>query len=141
MYIEKYVRKKADRLVKAHGTSDPEKLIKGKKSVTFDFLPMNDNLNGFYKYISPKKQIASVNDYLEGLVRQYACFHELGHVEFKHKGRLLLNAPGNNDRKEEYEADLFATYMVVKHNGITLENVEEFVLPKRVGELIHKFLQ
>ncbi len=134
------MREKAGKLIKAQGTSDPDKLLASKKSITFSYLPMTDSINGMYQYISSKKQILSVNDYLEGLVRQYACFHELGHVEFKHKGKLLLNAPGINERKEEYTADLFATYMVIKHNGITLENINEFILPKRVSELVHKFL-
>lgn len=134
------MREKADQLIKAQGTSDPDKLLKSKKNITFSYLPMTEAINGMYQYISAKKQILSVNDFLEGLERQYASFHELGHVELKHKGKLLLNAPGINDRKEEYAADLFATYMVVRHNGITKENVEEFMLPKRVEELIHKFL-
>jgi Zn-dependent peptidase ImmA (M78 family) len=140
LYIEKYVRGKVDKLIKKQGTSDPSKLLASKKSVTINYLPMSDNINGLYKYISPKKQFLAVNDDLEGLVRDYACFHELGHVELKHKGKLLLNAPGINDRKEEYEADLFATYALVKHHCITLENISEFFLPKRVNELIHKFL-
>lgn len=140
LYIEKYVREKADELVKEQHTSDPDALIDSKKSVTFNYVPMNDTINGLYKYISPKKQILAVNDYLQGLERQYAAFHELGHAVFEHKGRLLLNCPGISDIKEEYVADLFATYMVVKHNSITKENVDEYRLPKRVGELIRKFL-
>ena len=140
LYIENFVREKVDKLIKRQGTSDPNELIASKKSITFCYLPMNGNINGMYKYISSKKQILSINDYLEGLDRQYACFHELGHVEFKHKGKLLLNAPGINERKEEYMADLFATYMVIKHNSITLENINEFILPDRVNELAHKFL-
>lgn len=140
LYIEKYVRDKADKLVKKQGTSDPDALLASKKSVTFSYLPMNDTINGLYKYISKKKQILSVNDYLQGLERQYAAFHELGHVECEHKGKLLFNCPGVAEIKEEYEADLFATYMIIKHNGITLENIYEFVLPKRVRELAHKFL-
>lgn len=140
MYIEKCVREKADRLVKKQRTSDPDALLKSKKSITFDYIPMNGIINGLYKYISPKKQILAVNDCLQGLERQYASFHELGHAVFEHKGRLLLNCPGISDIKEEYVADLFATYMVVKHNSITKENVDEYRLPERVGELIHKFL-
>jgi Zn-dependent peptidase ImmA (M78 family) len=140
LYIEKLVREKADKLIKKQGTSDPDALLDSKKSLTFSYLPMNDTINGLYKFISKKKQISSVNEYLQGLHRQYACFHELGHVEFKHKGKFLLNCPGVDDIKEEYEADLFATYMVIKHNGITKENINEFILPKRVQELAYKFL-
>jgi Zn-dependent peptidase ImmA (M78 family) len=140
LYIEKCVREKADMLIKKQHTSDPDILINSKKSVTFRYMPMNGIINGLYKYISPKKQILAVNDYLEGLERQYASFHELGHVVFKHKGRLLLNCPRISDIKEEYEANLFATYMIVKHNNITKENVDEYTLPKKVSELIHKFL-
>jgi Zn-dependent peptidase ImmA (M78 family) len=140
LYTVKYIRDAADRLIKRQHTTDPVELLDSRKSVSYKYVPMSDNVNGLYKYISPKKQILSINNYLEGLQRQYASFHELGHVVFKHKGRLLLNCLGVSDIKEEYEADLFSTYMVMRHNGITKENVDEFVLPKRVRELIHKFL-
>jgi Zn-dependent peptidase ImmA (M78 family) len=140
LYTVKYIREAADKLIKEEQTIDPVALLNSRKSVTCSFVPMSDNVNGLYKYISAKKQILSVNDYLEGLERQYASFHELGHVVFKHRGRLLLNCPGVNDIKEEYEADLFSTYMVIRHNGITKQNADEFFLPKRVSELIYKFL-
>jgi Zn-dependent peptidase ImmA (M78 family) len=68
------------------------------------------------------------------LNRQEAAFHELGHVVCGHKGRLLLNCPSVNDIKEEYEANLFSIYMIMKHNVITRENVDDFVLPKRVRD-------
>jgi Zn-dependent peptidase ImmA (M78 family) len=93
LHIEKYVRKKADNLIKAQSTSDPDNLLASNKNITFRYLPMTDSINGMYQYISDKKQILAVNDYLEGLERHYACFHELEHVELEHKRRFLLNAP------------------------------------------------
>jgi Zn-dependent peptidase ImmA (M78 family) len=136
----RYIREAAERLIKKEHTTDPDKLIASKKNITFEETPMTKNINGIYQHISEKQQILSINMYLQGLHRQYAIFHELGHVVCGHKGRLLLNCPSVNDIKEEYEANLFSTYMVMKHNGITKENVDEFVLPKKVQELIHKFL-
>jgi Zn-dependent peptidase ImmA (M78 family) len=141
LYTVKRIRGMIDKLIQKQGTSDPDALLLSKKNVTFKYLPMTGNINGMYSYISSKKQILSVNDYLQGFERQYASFHELGHVECKHKGKLLLNCPSINYIKEEYEADLFSTYMMIKHHGITKENIDEFVLPRRVSELIHKFLK
>lgn len=140
LYIENYISEVADKLVKRQGTSDPDMLIRSRKNVTFSYFPMNETINGLYEYISAKKQILAVNDYLEGIDRQYASFHELGHVVLKHKGKLLLNCPGINNIKEEYEADLFATYMIVKHNNITKDTLNSFVLPKRITDLVYKFL-
>jgi Zn-dependent peptidase ImmA (M78 family) len=140
LYKENYIKEIADNLINTQGTTDPKILIDSKKTVYFRFAPMSSAINGMYSYISEDEQIIVVNDSLDGLARQYACFHELGHAELEHKGRFLLNSVGVNDTKEEYEADLFSTYMVIIRNGITKENTDEFILPKRVSELIHKFL-
>jgi len=129
-----------DELIKNEGTTNPMDLIKNKKNLTFQYSQLSDNVKGYYLYISEKKQILAVNETLQGCEKQFTLFHEFGHCIMKHKGDLLLNSFSTESRKQEYMADLFATYMFVVHNHITKDNVNDFILPKRARELIHNFL-
>lgn len=141
MYIENYIKKIVDNLVSKMGTSNPEELIKGMKNVNFTYELLSDELNGYYLYISEKKQIVRVHENLNYSNRQYVVSHEIGHCALKHRGTILFEYVNTiSNRKEEYEADLFATYLFIRHNEITKENLNEFMIPERIKDLIYKFL-
>lgn len=123
------------------GTSNPEELIKGMKNVNFTYELLSDELNGYYLYISEKKQIVRVHENLNYSNRQYVVSHEIGHCALNHRGTILFEYVNTiSNRKEEYEADLFATYLFIRHNEITKENLHEFMIPERIKGLIYKFL-
>lgn len=141
LYIENYITKTIDKLVIKYGTSNPEELIKSRKNIDFAYEPLTTDVNGYYIYISEKRQIVRINENLSFSEKQLALYHELGHCIMKHKGKLLLNySTAINNRKEEYEADLFAAYFFKLHNGIISENINDFTIPMKAKELIRKFL-
>ncbi|MEG0772874.1 ImmA/IrrE family metallo-endopeptidase [Clostridium sp.] len=141
MYIEKNIEKTVNRLIKKNKTSNPEELIRSMKNVDFAYEPLTENLHGYYFYISEKRQIVRVDEFLNYFSKQYVLFHELAHIISKHRGTILFDCLNTvSNLKEEYEADLIATYMFVRHNEITASNVDDFVLPKRASELVHKFI-
>lgn len=141
LYIENYIKGIIDTLIKRYGTSEPEELIKAKKNVDFAYEPLTNDVNGYYIYISEKRQIVRINENLDVLGRQLALFHELGHCIMMHKGKLLLNCSTTIcNRKEEYEAELFAAYFFKLHNGIIRENINDFTIPIKNKELMMRFL-
>lgn len=140
MFIEERIKGNVEKFIKKYGTSDPEKIVKNMKNLDFAYEPLSENLNGYYLYLSEKRQIIRVNENLQDTLRQFTLFHELSHNVSKHKGKLLLNTTNISNIKEEYEADLCATYMFIVHNKITKENINEIKIPSRAKDLIDKFL-
>ena len=141
MFIEERIRENVESFIKKNGTSDPEEIIRSMKNIDFAYEPLSKNLNGYYLCLSEKRQIIRVNENLEGLRKQYALFHELSHYISGHRGKLLLNSITTiSNIKEEYEADLSATYFLVVHNDISKDNIHNFVLPDRASVLINRFM-
>lgn len=141
MYIEKNIIDIVNYLIKKYDTNNPEELIKNMKNVDFAYVPLTKNINGLYLYISEKKQIVRVDTNLNPIFKQYTLFHEVGHCILKHRGEILLDCLSTtNKRKEEYEADLFATYFFKLCNGISKENIDNLIMPHRAKDLINKFL-
>jgi Zn-dependent peptidase ImmA (M78 family) len=131
----------ADELIESQGTTNPEELIKSRESVTFQYTSLTDNVRGLYIYINEENQLLTVDEALKGYDKQFTLFHELGHNILDHRGDVLLSSLSIKGRKEEYDANLFATYMFIRHNNITKENVGDFVLPKTAMLYIDRFLK
>lgn len=132
MNCVKCIKFEADKIIKKYvnelGYLDPMLIVKNLKRVHFSIEPLSDSVNGFYNYISLNKQMIIINSTL---------FHELGHYFLGHKDKLLLNSSFTMNLKEEYQADLFATYMYINYKNIDyLDSKIHF--PKRVSELKEK---
>lgn len=135
------IKFEADKQIKRYinelGYLDPMLIVKNLKRVHFSIEPLTDSINGFYNYISPNKQMIVINSNLTEEEFQFTLFHELGHYFLGHKDKLLLNSSFTMNLKEEYQADLFATYMYVNYKNIDyLDN--KTLLPKKVSELKEK---
>lgn len=140
MYIESYIKSLGNKIIRKYGSCNPIELINERKNLTLNFVPLTKSVNGLYKYISKKRQMIIINENLNGLDLQFALFHEFSHYSLEHKGEILLARSTTSYRKEEYEADLLAVYLFIRHNNITANDVNSMVLPKRVKELAGKFI-
>ena len=81
-----------------------------------------------------------INENLSEEMFNFTLFHELAHYFLGHKNTLLLNSSFTSTLKEEFQADLYATYMYLHYiEAYTSCSLEEVSLPKRVNELIHYF--
>ncbi|WP_297429612.1 ImmA/IrrE family metallo-endopeptidase [Clostridium sp.] len=133
-----YIQSVADEVIIDYDDLDPVHIVKSLKRVEFNTQPLTKNINGFYKYISPNKQMIVINENLNDENFRMTLFHELSHYFLKHKNTLLLNSSLTMHLKEEYEADLCATYLyleyIKKH-----KYYDNIVYPKRVYELMKYF--
>ncbi|MBV4430720.1 ImmA/IrrE family metallo-endopeptidase [Clostridium tyrobutyricum] len=141
MYIENYVRKTINGLIEKYGTSNMIDIVHSNKNLCIYFCSLTEDLNGCYKYFSPKRQIVVINEDLSEHGKQCALFHEYGHCVLEHKGKTFSNSISAAYTKEEYEADMVSAYMFLVHNHIDNERINEIVLPDRVMSLIYKFLK
>ncbi|UZQ51627.1 ImmA/IrrE family metallo-endopeptidase [Clostridium kluyveri] len=141
MYIENYVKKSINKLIKKYDTDDMIDIVYNNKNLCIYFCKLTKNLNGYYKYLSPKQQLLVVNENLSKQGKQCALFHEYGHCLLKHKGKTFSNSISGAYTKEEYEADMVSAYMFIVHNSIDNERINEIVLPPRVMYLVCKFLK
>lgn len=138
MNIVSYIQSIADKVIDKYDNLNPIHIVKSLKRVEFQTAPLTDNINGFYKYISPNRQMIVINENLSNEDFYMTLFHELSHYFLGHKNTLLLNSSFTSKLKEEYQADLFATYLylhyVKKHC-----DAENITYPKRFYELIKYF--
>ncbi|WP_173712403.1 ImmA/IrrE family metallo-endopeptidase [Clostridium beijerinckii] len=130
-----YIKGVADGVINENDDLDPIRIVKSLKRVEYNTQPLTKNINGFYKYISPNRQMIVVNENLSVEDSYMTLFHELSHYFLEHKNNLLLNSRLTMHLKEEYEADLCATCLylayIKKHRCC-----DDIVYPKRVCELI-----
>ncbi|WP_308779596.1 ImmA/IrrE family metallo-endopeptidase [uncultured Clostridium sp.] len=140
MSIYKYIQDVADNVINTYESIRPIDIVKSLKRVEFKVLPLTSSVNGFYKYISPNRQMIVLNDNLSEDIFIFSLYHELGHYFLNHRKSLLLNSSFTSDIKEEFQADLYATYMYInyikKHSS---DSIEDSYMPKRVTQLMHKF--
>lgn len=139
--IYRYIQDVADDVINTYESIRPVDIVKSLKRVEFKILPLTDSVNGFYKYISPNRQMIVINENLNEEMFIFTLFHELAHYFLGHKNTLLLNSSFTSSQKEEFHADLYATYMYLtykKENSI--ETLDNSLFPNRVKELIHHFL-
>ncbi|MBY0754565.1 ImmA/IrrE family metallo-endopeptidase [Clostridium sardiniense] len=136
MSIIPYIKNLADDLIKETDCTNPVELVKQLKRVEFSIQPLSNSVNGFFNYISPNKQMIVINSNLTEEDFNFTLFHELGHYFLGHKDTLLLNSSYTMNLKEEYQADLFATYMYIKY----IDNYSRDYInyPKRACELLDK---
>ena len=142
MNCVKCIKFEADKIKKKYvnelGYLDPMLIVKNLKRVHFSIEPLSDSVNGFYNYISPNKQMIIINSNLSEEEFNFTLFHELGHYFLGHKDKLLLNSSFTMNLKEEYQADLFATYMYMNYKDIN-QSKDICIYPKRISELKEKF--
>lgn len=131
-----YIRNIADKTIEKFGDINPINIATSLKRVQFCTATLTPNINGFYKYISLNKQMIVINDSLQEEEFYFVLFHELAHYFLGHKDTLLLNSQFTMNLKEEYQADLFATYMYMKYRKDSLN----YNYPIRVKELMKKFI-
>ncbi len=137
-YIKFEADKLIDKFINEIGYLDPMLIVKNLKRVEFSTASLSNSVNGFYHYISQNKQMIVINSNLSEEEFKFTLFHELGHYFLGHKDKLLLNSSFTMNLKEEYQADLFATYMYINYKNIDcLENLT--LIPKRISELKEKF--
>lgn len=134
-----YIQSVANGVINDYDELDPVRIVKSLKRVEYNTQPLTKNVNGFYKYISPNKQMIVVNENLSGEDFKLTLFHELSHYFLKHKNTLLLNSSFTMNLKEEYYADLCATYLYLNYIN-KHECFDNIVYPKRVCELMKYFL-
>lgn len=135
-----YIQNVADNVINTYESAKPLDIVKSLKRVEFKILPLTNSINGFYKYISPNEQMIVINENLSEEMFTFTLFHELGHYFLNHKNSLLLNSSITSTLKEEFQADLYATYMYINYIKKYLDSsCENFYLPPRASELLHYF--
>ena len=105
------------KLVKKHGTNDPEEMA-DYLNVTVMSLPMGNNIAGYYKYIKRRKYIFINSNIEDEAYRRVVMAHELGHsvlhrtqnCTFMNGHTLLLTS------KIEKQANIFAAYFLITNN-------------------------
>ncbi|MDU4728245.1 MULTISPECIES: ImmA/IrrE family metallo-endopeptidase [Clostridium] len=141
MSIYRYIQDVADDVINTYESIKPIDIVNSLKRVEFKILPLTNSVNGFYKYISPNKQMIVINENLSKEMFNFTLFHELAHYFLGHKNTLLLNSSVTSMLKEEFQADLYATYMYLNYiNNSSYESLNNNYLPNRVKELLHYFL-
>ena len=139
--IYRYIQDVADDVINTYESIKPIDIVNSLKRVQFKILPLTNSVNGFYKYISPNKQMIVINENLSKEMFNFTLFHELAHYFLGHKNTLLLNSSVTSMLKEEFQADLYATYMYLNYiNNSSYESLNNNYLPNRVKELLHYFL-
>ncbi|MBS5927202.1 MAG: ImmA/IrrE family metallo-endopeptidase [Clostridium sp.] len=137
----RYIQDVADDVINTYESIKPIDIVNSLKRVEFKILPLTNSVNGFYKYISPNKQMIVINENLSKEMFNFTLFHELAHYFLGHKNTLLLNSSVTSMLKEEFQADLYATYMYLNYiNNSSYESSNNNYLPNRVKELLHYFL-
>lgn len=140
--IYRYIQDVADNVINTYGSARPLDIVNSLKRVEFKILPLTDSVNGFYKYISPNRQMIVINENLTEEMFNFTLFHELAHYFLGHKNTLLLNSSFTSNLKEEFQADLYATYMYVNYiKKCSYETLDNSFLPNRVNELMHNFIK
>lgn len=140
MSIYKYIQSVADDVINTYESIRPIDIVGNLKRVEFKTLPLTNSVNGFYKYISQNKQMIVVNENLSDEMFIFTLFHELGHYFLEHKHQLLLNSSYTSTIKEEFQADLYATYMYMNYmEKYFIDSLNTTKLPSRVSELSHYF--
>jgi Zn-dependent peptidase ImmA (M78 family) len=138
--IYRYIQDVADHVINTYESANPLDIVKTLKRVEFKIIPLTNSLNGFYKYVSPNKQMIVINENLTEEMFIFTLFHELGHYFLEHKNNLLLNSSITSTRKEEFQADLYATYMYINYiKKYSFNSLEDSYLPNRAKELIRYF--
>jgi Zn-dependent peptidase ImmA (M78 family) len=145
LFIENYIRRKVNKLIKKSATSNPEIIMRTTlKHIDFDYAPLSKNLNGYYLYLSKNKRVIRVNSSLDEIKKQFVLFHETGHCVLEHEDQVLLDRADSMDSvdklRNEYDANLFASYFFKIHNNIDKNNLNGICLPEYIKYLISKFL-
>lgn len=140
MSIYRYIQDVADNVINTYESIKPIDIVMSLRRVEFKVLPLTDAVNGFYKYISPNRQMIVINENLQEDMFLFSLYHELGHYFLNHRKSLLLNSSFTSNRKEEFQADLYATYMYINYiKKYSFDSLQKSYLPKRVTELLHYF--
>ncbi len=134
-----YIQNVANGIIADYDDLNPVCIVKSLKRVEFNTQPLTNNINGFYKYISPNRQMIVVNENLSDENLKMTLFHELSHYFLGHKNTLLLNSSFTTYLKEEYQADLCATCLYLQY-AKKHRSCDNIVYPKRVCELMKYFL-
>ncbi|MDR0288226.1 MAG: ImmA/IrrE family metallo-endopeptidase [Clostridiales bacterium] len=143
--VSDYIHKEVLRLVKWAGTRDPFK-IANRLGIHVIFNQDFNSLKGMYKVIQRSRFIfikANLNKHEQRVV----CAHELGHDRF-HKNFAKANALQefvlyNMRSKQEYEANIFASELLIDDNDIFTyieKQYDVFHMASEIGEDINLIL-
>ena len=133
-----YIQSVANEIINKYDDLNPIHIANNLKRVELSFKPLTNNVNGFYKYISPNNQMIVINENLCGEELKITLFHELSHYFLGHTNDLLLNCSITRNLKEEYQADLCGTCLYLQYVKQNMSH-EDVVYPKRVYELMDHF--
>jgi Zn-dependent peptidase ImmA (M78 family) len=108
------IPKLVSRLIKKHGTNDPEELA-DHLNATVISIPMGSNIAGYYKCLKRRRYIFINSNISDNPYRKVILAHELGHAimhrtqncAFMNGHTLLLTS------KFERQANLFAAYLLI----------------------------
>lgn len=135
-----YIQSVADEVVKTYDEDlDPVHIVKSLKRVEYNIRPLTNNINGFYKYISPNQQMIVVNENLKDEKLKITLFHELSHYFLGHKNTLLLNSTFTTNIKEEYQAELCGAYLYMNYLKRHVD-CDNMIYPERFYELMKYFM-
>lgn len=119
MNTVEYVSEKVKKLVKKYGSRDPFELCEAL-GIKVRYMELK-TLNGFFFYQSRIRTVV-LNAELSETVAKILCAHELGHACLH--SNMLLNMrtindePFNSKNSAEYEANIFASELLIPDESI-----------------------
>lgn len=118
--MKNYIRNSVDELINKYKTRDPFEILR-QKDISVEFNGNLKELKGFFTVVFEKKYVV-INSNLSYIEQREVAAHELGHcylhnhiAESESYREFMLY---DMESKPEYEANLFASYLLVSDEEI-----------------------